>query len=246
MLCSAKYFTKLDLRNAYNLIRIREGDEWKTAFSTTNGHYEYLVMPFGLVNSPSVFQAFINDVFRVMLGRWVIVYMDDILIYSDTFDSHVQHVRAVLKRLIDHQLYAKMEKCLFHQTLTSFLGYIISADGVAMDEKINSVLNWPTPKTTKDLQRFLGFANFYRCFICNFSTIAAPLTSLLRGPQQHQRLFSNLRSVSPPHRFFIIPILNLNSQLKWMPPTQALEPSCLNVRVTPKAIRLRNILECPQ
>ncbi len=129
MLRSAKYFTKLDLRNAYNLIRIREGDEWKTAFSTTNGHYEYLVMPFGLVNSPSVFQAFINDVFRDMLGQWAIVYMDDILIYSDTFDSHVQHVRAVLRRLIDHQLYAKMEKCEFHQTLTSFLGYIISADG---------------------------------------------------------------------------------------------------------------------
>ncbi len=182
MLRSAKYFTKLDLRNAYNLICIREGDEWKTAFSTTNGHYEYRVMPFGLVNSPSVFQAFINDVFRDMLGRWAIVYMDDILVYSDTQDSHVQHVRAVLKRLIEHQLYAKMEKCEFHQTLTSFLGYIISADGVAMDEKkINSVVNWPTPKTTKELQRFLGFANFYRRFIRNFSTIAAPLTSLLKG-----------------------------------------------------------------
>ncbi len=155
-------------------------------FFTTNGHYEYLVMPFGLVNSPSVFQAFINDVFRDMLGRWAIVYMDDILIYSDTFDSHVQHVRAVLRRLIDHQLYAKMEKYEFHQTLTSFLGYIISADGVAMDEKkINSVLNWPTPKTTKDLQRFLGFANFYRRFIRYFSTIAAPLTSLLRGGKRY-------------------------------------------------------------
>ncbi len=176
-----------------------------------------------------------------MLGRWAIVYLDDILIYSDTFDSHVQHVRAVLKCLIDHQLYAKMEKCEFHQTLTSFLGYIISADGVAMDEKkINSVLNWPTPKTTKDLQRFLGFANFYRRFIRNFSTIAAPLTSLLMGgkrylsgPQQHQRLFSNLRSVSPPHQFFIIPILNSNSRLKWMPLTQVLELYCLNVRVNP-------------
>ncbi len=129
----------------------------------------------------TVHQSFINDVFRDMLGRWAIVYMDDILIYSDTFDSHVQHVRAVLRRLIDHQLYAKMEKCEFHQTITLFLGYIISADGVAMDEKkIISVLNWPTPKTTKDLQRFLGFANFYRRFIRNFSIIAAPLTSLLR------------------------------------------------------------------
>ncbi|KAL0180378.1 hypothetical protein M9458_025820, partial [Cirrhinus mrigala] len=132
---SARYFTKLDLRNAYNLIRIREGDEWKTAFSTTTDHYEYSVMPFGLVNSPSVFQAFVNDVFRDMLNRWVIVYIDDILILSDTLESHIQHVRAVLQRLIDHQLYAKIEKCEFHRTVTSILGYIIGSEGVAMDDK---------------------------------------------------------------------------------------------------------------
>ncbi|KAL0187602.1 hypothetical protein M9458_014701, partial [Cirrhinus mrigala] len=183
---SARYFTKLDLRNAYNLIRIREGDEWKTAFSTTTGHYEYSVMPFGLVNSPSIFQAFINDTFRDMLNRWVIIYIDDILIFSDTMDQHVQHVRAVLQRLIDNQLYAKMEKCEFHQTVTSFLGCIISAEGVAMDErKVNAVLEWPQPTTVKELQRFLGFANFYRHFIRNFSTVAAPLTTMLRKGRQH-------------------------------------------------------------
>ncbi|KAI2653818.1 Transposon Tf2-6 polyprotein [Labeo rohita] len=179
---SARYFTKLDLRNAYNLIRIREGDEWKTAFSTTTGHYEYSVMPLGLVNSPSVFQAFVNDVFRDMLNRWVIVYIDDILIFSDTLESHIQHVRAVLQRLIDHQLYAKFEKCEFHRTVTSFLGYIIGSEGVAMDDKkVQAVLNWPPPTSVKELQRFLGFANFYRRFIRNFSSVAAPLTSLLRG-----------------------------------------------------------------
>lgn len=96
-LCRAKLFTKLDLHNAYNLIRIREGDEWKTAFFTTSGHYEYLVMPFRLSNSPSVFQAFINNVFRDMLNRWVIVYIDDILMYSESYEEHVEHVRAVLK-----------------------------------------------------------------------------------------------------------------------------------------------------
>jgi len=100
----ATYFTKLDLRCAYNLIRIREGDEWKTAFSTTTGHYETLVMPFGLANSPSVFQSFINDVFRDMLNRWVIVYIDDILIYSNSLQEHVQHVRAVLQRLIQQTI----------------------------------------------------------------------------------------------------------------------------------------------
>ncbi len=116
---TAKYFTKLDLRSAYNLIRIREGDELKTAFSTTSGHYEYLVMPFGLVNSPSIFQAFINDTFRDMLNKGVIVYIDDILIYSDSLDSHLQQVRAVLRRVIENQLYAKIEKWEFHQTVTS-------------------------------------------------------------------------------------------------------------------------------
>ncbi len=208
---SARYFTKLDLRSAYNLIRIREGDEWKTAFSTTSGHYEYLVMPFGLSNSPSVFQPYINDVFRDMLNRWVIVYIDDILVYSDSLDNHIQQVRAVLQRLIEQQLYAKMEKCEFHQTQVSFLGYIISSEGVAMDDKkVQSVLNWPQPKTVKELQRFLGFANFYRRFIRNFSTIAAPLTSLLRGGRQRldwspsaQHAFLQLKD-----RFTTAPILH--------------------------------------
>ncbi|KAL0200303.1 hypothetical protein M9458_003490, partial [Cirrhinus mrigala] len=178
---SAKYFTKLDLRNAYNLIRIKEGDEWKTAFSTTTGHYQYRVMPFGLVNSPSVFQSFINDVFRDMLGRWVIIYMDDILVYSETMDAHISHVREVLKRLISHQLYAKAEKCEFHQTVTTFLGYVVGPDGVAMDDsKVQAVLRWPRPANVKELQRFLGFANFYRRFIRNFSAVAAPLTSMVK------------------------------------------------------------------
>ncbi len=177
----ANYYTKLDLRNAYNLICIREGDEWKTAFSTTSGHYEYLVMPFGLANSPSVFQAFMNDIFRDMLDRWVIVYIDDILIYSNTQEEHVRHVRAVLKRQLQHQLYVKAEKCEFHQTSTSFLGYVISQDGVSMDDKkVQAVLDWPQPQTVKELQRFLGFANFYRRFIRNFSSIASPLTTMTK------------------------------------------------------------------
>ncbi len=207
----AQYFTKLDLRSAYNLIRIREGDEWKTAFSTTTGHYEYLVMPFGLANSPSVFQSFINDVFRDMLNRWVIVYIDDILIYSTTLKDHIKQVRAVLRRLIDHQLYAKAEKCEFHQESVSFLGYVISSGGVAMDDKkIHRVVNWLQPTTLKELQRFLGFANFYRRFIRNFSTVAAPLTSMTKrgnhritwSPAAHQA-FRTLKE-----RFTTVPILH--------------------------------------
>ncbi|KAL0168445.1 hypothetical protein M9458_036667, partial [Cirrhinus mrigala] len=208
---SAKIFTKLDLRSAYNLIRIRAGDEWKMAFSTTSGHYEYLVMPFGLANSPSYFQAFINEVFRDMLNRYVIVYIDDIFIYSNSLHEHINHVTAVLQRLITHRLYAKEEKCEFHQDKVSFLGYVISSEGVAMDEKkVNAVLNWPRPSTLKELQRFLGFANFYRRFIRHFSTVAAPLsamikkgTSRLTWTQPALQAFGDLR-----HRFTTAPILH--------------------------------------
>ncbi len=121
---NSQVFYKTRSRSAYNLIRIREGDEWKTAFSTTSGHYEYLVMPFGLVNSPSVFQAFINDVFRDMLNRWVIVYIDDILIYSDSYEGPCQAGSFSTPTSLTHQLYAKIEKCEFHQTSVSFFSDI--------------------------------------------------------------------------------------------------------------------------
>ncbi|XDV16244.1 hypothetical protein PO909_016041 [Leuciscus waleckii] len=151
MLRTARYFTKLDLRNAYNLIRIRRGDAWKTAFSTTSGHYEYRVMPFGLSNSPSVFQAFVNEIFQDLLNQKVIIYIDDILIYSETLEAHVRDVLAILKRLIDNQLYAKIQKCEFHHTRIAFLGYIISAEGVFMDDsKVKAVVNWPHPTSVKE------------------------------------------------------------------------------------------------
>ncbi|KAI2659768.1 Transposon Tf2-6 polyprotein [Labeo rohita] len=178
----ATIYTKLDLRSAYNLIRIKEGDEWKTAFLTTRGHYEYLVMPYGLANSPAVFQSFINEVFRDLLNKYVIAYIDDILIYSKSEVEHVDHVRTVLSRLLENQLYIKAEKCEFHVKQTSFLGYNISHEGVKMDEtKVKAVTEWPQPNTVKELQRFLGFANFYRRFIRNYSMVSAPLTTLLKG-----------------------------------------------------------------
>ncbi|KAL0173249.1 hypothetical protein M9458_033560, partial [Cirrhinus mrigala] len=178
----ATIYTKLDLRSAYNLIRIREGDEWKTAFLTTRGHYEYQVMPYGLANSPAVFQCFINEIFRDLLNKYVIAYIDDILIYSKSAEEHVYHVRTVLTRLLKNQLYVKAEKCEFHVPQTSFLGYHISHQGVKMDmAKVQAVTEWPQPSTVKELQRFLGFANFYRRFIRDYSMVAAPLTSLLKG-----------------------------------------------------------------
>ncbi|KAK3537116.1 hypothetical protein QTP70_002129 [Hemibagrus guttatus] len=172
----------LDLWSAYNLVRIREGDEWKTAFHMTHGHYEYCVMPFGLTNAPAVFQALINGVFQDLLGRGVIAYIDDILVYSASMEDHVRQVREVLARLQRHHLYVKLEKCEFHRATVTFLVYVISRQGVEMDAgKVWAVTEWPAPATVRELQRFLGFANFYRRFIQNYSSVATPLTSLLRG-----------------------------------------------------------------
>ncbi|KAK3515157.1 hypothetical protein QTP70_008182 [Hemibagrus guttatus] len=164
----ARVFTKLDLRSAYNLVCIREGDEWKTAFHTTSGHYEYCVMPFGLTNAPAVFQALINVVFQDLLGKEVIAYIDDILVYSTSMEEHVRMVREVLCRLQQHHLYVKLEKCEFHWPTVTFLGYVISHHRVEMDVvKVQAVTEWPAPTLVWELQRFLGFANFYRRFIHN-------------------------------------------------------------------------------
>ena len=145
-LSGVKYFTKLDLRGAYNLVRIRPGDEWKTAFRTRYGHFEYTVMPFGLTNAPTVFQHMANDIFRDFLDIFIIVYLDDILIYSKTQEEHEIHVRQVLQRLREYGLYAKLEKCSFDQCQVEFLGYIVSSNGISMDpSKVQKILDWQTP-----------------------------------------------------------------------------------------------------
>jgi hypothetical protein len=179
LLQGSTIFTKLDLRNAYHLVRVREGDEWKTAFNTHTGHYEYLVMPFGLTNAPAVFQALVNDVLRDMLNKFVFVYLDDILIFSRTLSEHTRHVQLVLRRLLENSLYVKAEKCEFHAQTVSFLGYIVAEGNIQMDPaKVSAVTSWPVPGNRKKLQQFLGFANFYRKFIRNYSSVAAPLTAL--------------------------------------------------------------------
>jgi len=178
---SATVFSKLDLRAGYNLVRIAEGDEWKTAFRTRYGHFEYRVMPFGLTNAPATFQHLMNDVLRDFLDDFVVVYLDDILIFSTSLDEHKRHVRRVLERLRDNGLFAKPEKCAFHQREIEYLGYLVSPDGVKMDpKKVSAILDWPEPTNVTQLQAFLGFANFYRRFIHSYSKVAVPLTRLLK------------------------------------------------------------------
>ena len=145
------------------------------------GSYEWLVMPFGLMSVPSAFQRFVNTVFADMLDVTVIVYLDDILIYSDNLEDHKKHVREVLRRLRKHGLYMKPEKCEFHTDTTEYLGYCLSPAGLTMAQnKVDIIHNWPEPRKVKDIQSFLGFANFYRRFIYNYSDIVVPLTRLTR------------------------------------------------------------------
>lgn len=208
-LCKARFFTKLDLRSAYNLVRIAKGEEWKTAFRTRFGLFESLVMPFGLCNAPATMQNFMNDVLRDYLDVFATAYLDDILIYSTSLEEHREHVRKVLQRLKEAGLYMKAEKCEFHQTEVEYLGMIISVQGIKMDtKKIATITEWPTPTSVRDVQSFLGFANFYRRFIKDYSRVVAPLTRLTRknipfrwSPQCHDA-FNKLKS-----RFTTAPVL---------------------------------------
>lgn len=176
----AKYFTKLDIRWGYNNIRMADGDEEKAAFLTNRGLYEPLVMFFGLSNSPSTFQMMMNDIFRdlVLKGK-VIVYLDDILIFSNSLTEHRVIVRQVLQLLRENKLTVKPEKCEFEVQETEYLGHIIAPGIIKMDPaKVTGVTSWPTPTSKREVQGFLGFANFYRRFIQGFSSIAAPLNRL--------------------------------------------------------------------
>ena len=177
----AKIFTKLDLKDSYHLLRIPEGDEWKTAFRTRYGHFEYKVMPFGLVNAPATFQAMMNKILREFLDHGVVVYLDDILIYSTSEEEHIELVRKVLAKLKEHKLAISVTKSVFHQESVEFLGYIVATNGVTLSaRKVESIKNWKPPQSIMEVQIFIGFANFYRRFIDNFSSLVAPLTALTK------------------------------------------------------------------
>ena len=163
----------------YHLVHITDGDEWKTAFRTRYGSYKWLVMPFGLTNAPAAFQQFVNSVFADMLDVCVVVYLDDILIYLNNMEDHKKHVWEVLRRLHQHKLFVKPEKCEFHLDSVEYLRYFLSPDSLTMSaDKVKAICDWPEPQKVKDIQSFLGFANFYCQFIFNYSDIVVPLTRL--------------------------------------------------------------------
>jgi len=171
----AKYFTKLDIKDAYYNIRIRKGDEWKTSFSTKLGTYEYLVMPCGLCNAPAAFQRWINEVLREHIDRCCIVYLDEVQIYSNTLQYHQKDVCNILKAIGRSGIKVKSSKCEFHQSETEYLGFIIGEEAVKTDPvKTQAIWDWTTPKKIKEIQCFLEFCNFYRRFtgIEGFSTTA--------------------------------------------------------------------------
>ena len=176
----AKYFSKIDLRSGYHQVRIHPDDISKTAFRTRYGHYEFLVLPFGLTNAPATFMHLMQGIFAPYLDDFVIVFLDDILIYSKTLSDHQQHVRKVLKLLRENQLYAKESKCEFFQQSVSFLGHVVGAAGISMEaDKVKAIREWPAPTNVTGVRSFLGLAGYYRRFVKDFSKIASPLSELL-------------------------------------------------------------------
>jgi hypothetical protein len=180
-LSGTQFFTKLDLHLGYHQIRMKEADIPKTAFRTHEGHYEFLVKPFGLCNSPSTFQSLMSHVFHPFLHHFVLVFFYDILIYRKTWTEHLSHVDQVLHLLSQHQIFLKQSKCAFGASELEYLGHLVGKDGVRVDPKmIEAMQDWPHPKTFKSLCGFLGLTGYYLKFFKNYEKIVAPLTALLK------------------------------------------------------------------
>jgi hypothetical protein len=180
-LSGASYFSKIDLKSGYHQIRMREGDEWKTTFKTNEGLFEWLVMPFGLTNAPSTFMRLMNEVLKDFIGKFVIVYLDDILIFSKTKEEHLRHLTSVMERLQQEKLLINLKKSSFMKKELIYLGFMISSNELKMDpEKVRAIREWPSPSNIFEVRSFHGLARFYRKFIKNFSGICAPMLDTVK------------------------------------------------------------------
>jgi len=200
---SKKVFTKIDLRWGFNNVRIKEGDEWKGAFTIHIGSFEPTVMFFGMTNSPAIFQAMMNEILRDLINEGkVAAFVDDVLVGTETEEEHDEIVEEILRRLEENDLYVKPEKCVWKARKIGFLGVVIGPNGIEMEkEKVDGVLSWPQPKTVKDVRKFLGLTNYYRRFIKDFARVARPLNMLTRKDEKwwweeaQQEAFNELKQV---------------------------------------------------
>ena len=175
----AKYFTKMDMASGYHQVRLAEEDVYKSAFRTRYGHYEWTVLPFGMTNAPATFMRLMHDIFMPYLDKWVIIYLDDILVFSETEEEHERHVETVLELLRKHELYTKPSKCMWGVSQVDFLGHVVSRGGIAMDSgKVKAIRDWPEPQNAREVLQFKGLVGFYRRFVEQFSKLAAPLSAL--------------------------------------------------------------------
>jgi hypothetical protein len=221
-LSGAKFFSKIDLKSGYHQIRMREGDEWKTTFKMNEGLYEWLVMPFGLTNAPSTFMRLMNEVLKDFIGKFVIVYLDDILIFSKTEAEHLKHLAAVMRRLQQEKLLINMKKSTFMRTKLIYLGFFISADEMKMDpDKVEAIKNWPSPKSVFEVRSFHGLASFYRKFIRNFSGISAPMMDTVKKrhksfhwTEEAEKSFNLLKKKITEQPILVLPDFNKTFQVK--------------------------------